>query len=93
MTPSELFHTKALPILTEVPERARATDTRWSNLEPWIEVDPRRDEGRVLRAELDDEAGIEALPPSWLTIYPAPADKVDLEKCIQRAWDLCHGII
>ncbi len=50
-------------------------------------------EGRVLSAGLDDEAIIEALPPSWLTIYPAPANKVDLEKCIRRAWNLCHGII
>ena len=30
-------------------------------------------------AGLDDETGIEALLPSWLTIYPAPADKVNLE--------------
>ena len=40
----------------------------------------------MLRARLDDKAGIGALPPSWLTIYPAPADKVNLEECIRRAW-------
>lgn len=37
-------------------------------------------EGRVLRAGLDDEAGIDMLPSAWLNIYPAPADKVDLEE-------------
>ena len=47
----------------------------------------------MLRARLDDKAGIGALPPSWLTIYPAPADKVNLEERIRRAWDLRHGII
>jgi hypothetical protein len=79
MTPFDAFHAQALTIITEAFERARATDTRWPNLRLWVEVDPRRDDGRVLRAKLDDEVGIEALPPSWLTIYPAPADKVNLE--------------
>jgi hypothetical protein len=34
----------------------------------------------VLRAGLDDEAGIDMLPSAGLNIYPAPADKVDLEE-------------
>lgn len=93
MTPFDAFHAQAPPIITEALEHTRATDTRWPNSWLWVEVDPQCDDGRVLRAKLDDEAGIEALPPSWLTVYPVPADKVDLEKCIQGAWDLCHGII
>jgi hypothetical protein len=80
MTPFEQFHDQALPIITEALEHARATDTRWPNLQLWVEVDPRRDDGRVLRVGLDDEAGIDMLTPAWLNIYPAPADKVDLEE-------------
>jgi hypothetical protein len=64
MTPFEQFHAQVLTVITEALERTRATDTCWSNLWPWVEVDPQRDEGRVLRAGLDDEAGIGALPPS-----------------------------
>lgn len=91
MTPSD--RAQALPLITGALEHARATDTRWPDLRLWVEVNLRYDEGHVLRAGLDDEAGISALPPSWLTIYPAPSDKVDMEECIRRAWDLCHGII
>jgi hypothetical protein len=80
MTPFDAFHAQAPPIITEALERAWATDTRWPNLRLWVEVDPRRDEGRVLRAGLDDEVGIDMLPPAWLNIYLAPADKVDMEE-------------
>jgi hypothetical protein len=43
-----------------------------------MEIDPQRDDGRVLRAGLDDEAGIDALPLSWLTIHQEPTNKVNL---------------
>jgi hypothetical protein len=54
MTPLELFHTKALTIITEALKHARATDTRRLNPQLWVEVDPQCDDGRVLRAGLHD---------------------------------------
>ncbi len=41
MIPFGAFRAQALSIITEALERVRATDTRWPNLQLWIEVDPR----------------------------------------------------
>jgi hypothetical protein len=40
MTPFEAFHNQALPIITEALQRTWATDTRWPDLQLWVEVDP-----------------------------------------------------
>jgi hypothetical protein len=85
MTPFDAFHAQTLPIITEALQPIRATDTCWPNLRLWVEVDTQCDDGHVLRVELNDKTGIDALPPSWLTIHREPASKVNLEGYVRRA--------
>ena len=37
MTPFERFRAQVLTIIAETLERARATDSRWPNLQLWVE--------------------------------------------------------